>query len=267
LAQGKSGGATVAVAWCTNCGTSHENLRRCPGPLLATGAERHGWRVEVETPRGLDVYGVLVAPVGQRYRARILTYPNVLWIVPGGGSIKFLGDDPQNVEARAMEFIREHCRARGYRLTRRLPRVDSGGYDLEQDASASRSKTVLAGQRPLKVLPIRYGPHGLACTTGETDNLSEGGLFIRCKSPLAEGTLLALELDLDGALLKLQGSVLWTREDAGDGRPPGMGVQLRQPPPRYVHYVRQHVKRETSLEPLPPEPPLEVLEEWDPEES
>jgi len=48
------------------------------GDLRATGDERHGWRVAVETPHGIEAYGVLVAPTHERWRARILTFPNVL---------------------------------------------------------------------------------------------------------------------------------------------------------------------------------------------
>lgn len=61
----------------------------------ATGPERHGWRVHVETSRGVEAIGVLVAPSGDLWRSRILTYPNVLWTAPGGRStLKFLAPTP-----------------------------------------------------------------------------------------------------------------------------------------------------------------------------
>ncbi len=58
---------------------------------MPTGPEERRWQIAVETPRGIEGYGVLVAPSGNRWRARILTFPNILWTIPGGGtSIKFL---------------------------------------------------------------------------------------------------------------------------------------------------------------------------------
>ena len=78
--------------WCPVCGSVHAGPRDCPGDLRATGPERHGWRVAVETPLGIEAYGILVAPTHERWRARILTFPNVLWTIPGGAAtLKFVG--------------------------------------------------------------------------------------------------------------------------------------------------------------------------------
>ena len=64
-----------------------------------------------------EVYGILVAEAGEHWRARILTYPNMLWSIPGGrGTIKFVGASAQDAERQAIEFIREHCRKRGFKL-------------------------------------------------------------------------------------------------------------------------------------------------------
>ena len=79
-------------AFCQVCATQHGEREDCPGELRATGPERHGWAVAVDAQRGVDLYGVIVAPSGPRWRARIVTFPNVLWTMPGGrGTIKFVG--------------------------------------------------------------------------------------------------------------------------------------------------------------------------------
>ena len=84
--------------WCRVCCTQHGSDASCPGELLATGPERHAWRVTVDTSRGMETYGVLVAPAGRHWRARVLTYPKALWVVPGGrASMKFVGSGPQDV--------------------------------------------------------------------------------------------------------------------------------------------------------------------------
>ena len=78
--------------WCPVCCCRHRDKKDCPGELLATGPERQGWRVNVQTSTGIEACGVLVAPAGDSWRARILTFPNILWTVPdGSGTLKFVG--------------------------------------------------------------------------------------------------------------------------------------------------------------------------------
>ena len=88
--------------WCSTCGTQHGRFEECPGELVAVEEERNGWRVTVVTPHGLQTMGVRVADTGGVWRARILTFPNILWAVPDGrGTIKFVGGSPQEAEQRA----------------------------------------------------------------------------------------------------------------------------------------------------------------------
>jgi uncharacterized protein (TIGR02266 family) len=239
--------------WCRDCCTIHEKDGNCPGELLATGPERHGFRVMVELPRGPEIYGTLVAPAGDRWRARILTFPNILWVIPKGGTMKFIASSPAEAQDKAVEYIRQQCKRRGLALRAEVTRVESGEVDPEQDAKTARSEAVLASQRQLHSLRIRYGM-GRPTDEAETDDLSEGGLFIRTDSPLSEGTNLALRLEIEGFNIPMQGVVRWVREEEKDGRPSGMGVKLVQPHPRYVHYIRQ--KRGA------PEPAKYELEEW-----
>ena len=42
----------VSQRFCCVCGTEHHGPASCPGELRATGAEKPGWRINVETPFG-----------------------------------------------------------------------------------------------------------------------------------------------------------------------------------------------------------------------
>lgn len=238
--------------WCYICCTRHEKNGECPGELLATGAERHGWRAMVELPNGPQVFGTLVAPAGSLWRARIMTFPNVLWVVPRGGTMKFVALTAAAAQHKAIEYIRQHCKHRGLTLRAEVGSVESSEVDREEEEKTARSEDVQAAQRQLRSLFIRYG---LTRPTDEaaTDDLSEGGLFIRTNSPQPVGTDLTLRLEVEGFGIPLQGVVCWVREVSEGGRPAGMGIKLARPHPRYIHYIRQKRKA--------PAPEHEV-EEW-----
>jgi hypothetical protein len=217
--------------WCTVCGTRHGRAHRCPGEVTPTGPERQAWKVTAETPRGVEGYGVLLAEVGSRWRARILTFPNVLWTVPGGGpgSIKFLGPTPEQAERQAVDFIREHCALRGFRLRDELESFDRP-ITVLGDGS-------LVSPRFTRILPVRFGP-AAPRTLGRTGNLSETGLFINTEEPLVPGALAGLLLELEHCKLPLRGSVVWNREAPGRFGPAGMGVKLHGAPETYRRYVQ-----------------------------
>ena len=222
----------TVLAWCRVCGTRHEQRSDCPGELRPTGPERHGWRVTVETPHGIEAYGVLVADCDGVWRARILTYPNVLWCAPRGeGTIKFIGATPAEAEDRAVTFVLEHCRERGFT-------VRDAAVGVPSDALPNESATVAPALRKVRFLPIRFGecrPSNLA----KTGNLSETGLFVLTPEPADPGTSLSMTLTLgEEVRLDLAGRVVWRRKDHFVGRVPGMGVQLPVPPQDYLEYVR-----------------------------
>ena len=253
--------AESVKTWCLICGTMHDDDDECPGELLATGPERHGWRVLVDTPQGPEVYGTLVAPAGDHWRARVLTYPNVLWIVGRGNTMKFVGSTPASVEKAAIRFIKGHCKSHGFTARTEVPSVESGGVALEQDVTAARSEAVRASQRQLRAVRVYYGT-GRPDQEAETDDLSEGGLFIRTDEPMPVGTDLQLRFEAEGFGIPLRGIVRWAREEDEDGRPRGMGIELINPHPRYIHYVRQQQKQvQTNGEPTTYE-----VEEWKPAE-
>jgi Tfp pilus assembly protein PilZ len=225
----------VGLAWCSFCGGHHETPKECPGDLRATGPERHGWRVTVETPYGLEAYGVLVAQSLELWRARIITYPNVLWMVPGGGvSLKFSGVTPQEAEASAVAFIDGHIKTRGYARRDAPDSPEVSPYRAEAEANARAAKG--PALRKMRALPVRFGA-GPSLFTAMTGNLSESGLFVVTLAPFDPGTGLRVLLDLDTGPLGLKGQVVWQRLRPVSGRPIGMGVQLISPPEPYREFV------------------------------
>jgi hypothetical protein len=226
----------MSVHWCAVCGTAHSPSRGCPGDLRATGPERHGWRVVVETPHGIEAYGVLVAPARDRWRARILTYPNILWTTPGGaGTMKFVGATPQDAEAGAIAFVERHVRARGYLRRDALDPVASGRIRAE-----ARPGAILGGPAARKnhALPVQFGI-GPALFAAMTANVSENGMFVTTLAPLDAGLALRVSMDLDVGALAMKGQVVWRRKRMVLGRPVGMGIRLVAPPERYVEFIRQ----------------------------
>lgn len=226
----------TTIRWCILCCTDHPPEGRCPGELQASGPEEAGWRITVETPRGPQGYGVLLAPLGRRWRARILTFPNVLWTIPGGGgSIKFIGRSREEAELRAQGFIREHCARRSYVMRDELELVDDmiAGVDAP---NVSRVFTELQRTpRFRRNLPVRFG-RNRPTLCGKTSDMSSGGLFVATDHPMQEG-LVGLELELEHCRVPLRGSVVWHRIVPESGRPPGMGLRLLNPPPVYLNYI------------------------------
>jgi hypothetical protein len=204
--------------------------------LLASGPERHGWRVLVRTTTRAEVYGVLVAESRERWRARVVTYPNMLWSVPGGrGTLKFVGNSAQEAESKAIDFILEHCRLRGYKVAEEIPDVESAPLAGEQ---APQPQAPAAGDpRFLRSLVIRFGEEKTD-KVGMTADLSRGGLFIITDRPIPSGKPLKMLLELEQYTVPLQGKVAWVRNKAEQGRPAGMGIQLRNAPHLYARYVR-----------------------------
>ncbi len=227
--------------WCYTCCTDHLPAAACPGPLLATDAERHGWRILVATPFGPEIYGVLIAPAAGGWRARIVTYPNILWVLPEGGTMKFFGQSPREVETVAAEFIKQHCVVRGLKIQKKLPDAESGAVNPEYDELVGLALEEGSSRRKVQCIPVRFGI-GHVTNYGVTDNLSEGGMFVGTHDPLPEGSPIEIQFEVEGLRIPLKGEVLWVRQSPDGGRPPGMGVRLLRPPPRYIHYIRQKLK-------------------------
>src|SRR5262245_62174934 len=223
----------VRLNWCSVCGGEHDKPQDCPGELRATGDERHGWRITVETPYGLEAYGVLVAPSFDQWRARILTYPNILWTVPGGiATVKFAAATAQEAESRAVAFIQGHIRARGYVAHESQDAPSVSRYRAESQGKAAPSPAT----RKVRAIPVRFGS-GPSLFAAMTGNLSETGLFVVTLAPFDAGTDLRVLMDLDTGPVGLKGQVVWKRERIVSGRPIGMGVALVGAPETYREFV------------------------------
>jgi PilZ domain len=231
-ARAAASGTGALKAWCPACGTAHADPRSCPGELRATGSERPGWRVEVETPFGHEAIGVLLAPSHEVWRARILTYPNVLWTLPGGrGTIKFVGETAEEAERSAIAFIEEHVRAKRFLRRDGLALAANPGR-----GAIPPSALWTTAPRKLRRLPVRFGPDRPAFL-GATLNLSAEGMFIGSRDLHEGGSPLHIHLDIEGHSLPLRGMIMWIRRRPDIGRPLGMGVRLGDPPPFYQSYV------------------------------
>ncbi|HKQ60576.1 MAG TPA: PilZ domain-containing protein [Candidatus Polarisedimenticolaceae bacterium] len=202
----------------------HARRARCPVEVQPTGPERHGWRVHVDTPHGVEAYGVLLAEAEGFWRARVLTYPNILWLAPGTSSaLKFVAKSERDAERQALDFIHAHCRRLGYGV-----RFTSGGPGAGDEVPALRK---------VRFIPVRFGLFSLTERAG-TGNLSETGLFVITTAPADAGLQLQLELKLPSSPLPLVGDVRWMTREPQLGRAPGMGIRLAPPPAAYLEYVR-----------------------------
>jgi hypothetical protein len=227
-----------STGWCMTCCTRHTIEEPCPGELTATGPERHGWRVNVETPWGMEAYGVLVGPSYELWRSRIITIPNVLWLAPGSrGSMKFVGVTSEIAEDNATNYIKYHCRSRGLQMRTDLTELHTsmiGGQDGAPDLLGNSQPPAI---RKIRFLQVGFGVSQVT-ESGGTGNLSETGIYIITDCPMEEGTALNVNLDIGNQRVNLQGSVVWMRRQPHTGRTAGMGVYLQAPPQAYLNYVR-----------------------------
>jgi hypothetical protein len=128
-------------------------LANCPVEFHATGIERPGWRVELQTPFGRESIGVLLAPSHDSWRARIVTYPNVLWSAPGGrGTLKFVAETAEDAEAKAIRFIEAHLKARRYSQRDGLTAVGAGSA-VRRKAATAPEKFHAAAKRMVSGIP------------------------------------------------------------------------------------------------------------------
>jgi hypothetical protein len=219
----------MLLTFCPSCGAQHDLPGDCPDELRPTGPERHGWAVAVDATRGVELYGVVLAPAGARWRARIVTYPRSPWTVPGGCSpLKFFGETPGEAETRALRFVLDWCAERN-----RSPRDGFGPWD-EPEGPAPRRPL----PRKRRSHPVRYGAGG-KMNLSTTANLSAGGMFLITPRPLPEETVLDIETEIYDCVAHLRGIVAWKRERLEPGHPRGMGIRLLDPPPVYKLFVRE----------------------------
>ena len=224
--------------WCLVCGTEHEQHDECPGDIQATGPEQHGWRISVETPNGIEAYGVLVAPSNDAWRARIVTYPNMLWTLPGGRlTLKFVGRTREEAEQGAVALISAHCESRGY-----VPKDPISPAEIPSEPQVASPVAELnsihfkPAQRKSCKIPARYG-FDLPDYVGLTVNMSRTGLFLGTSLPLKTGRPIRVDVSLGGEDAELRGVVMWNRRRDDSDRPAGMGIRLIEPPSSYPTFV------------------------------
>ena len=95
-----------------------------------------------------------------------------------------------------------------------------------------------------KVLALSYEDHN-GFVKAYSGNISQGGLFIKTKSPLEIGEEFLLKLKLPGISdpLKIECKVVWTRKREEDTkRPPGMGVKFCKIDPDHSTVLTQYLK-------------------------
>ena len=84
-------------------------------------------------------------------------------------------------------------------------------------------------ERILKTLSLKFKDRQ-AFVKAYSDNISEGGLFIRTENPLKKGDVFLLKLQLPGIAepMEIKSEVAWTRRQLEDSanRPSGMGVKF-----------------------------------------
>lgn len=234
------------MEWCPVCCSRHAAGSPCPGSLMASGPERQGRRFQIVQGSRVEYCGVLIAEAGEHWRARILTYPNMLWSVPGGrGTIKFAGATPDEAERLAVAFIREHSKARGLSLNEAKKVVEAGRVEPERNLGESPQRA--KEERHPKERPIRFGEQK-ASQTARTGDFSHNGLFIMTDKLLPQGRRLKLVLELEDYTVPLIGKVAWVRTRVEAGRPVGMGIQLIQVPHLYTRYVEAMKDQEPGAE-------------------
>jgi uncharacterized protein (TIGR02266 family) len=107
---------------------------------------------------------------------------------------------------------------------------------LLEHALAGKSPLDESGRpmrRTLRVpthLKVRFA-RGSTIDVSATQEISEGGLFLITRRPLAPGTPLHLEIDAGdpGAAIEVEGTVAWVRRTDDESGPAGMGIRFDHP--------------------------------------
>jgi Tfp pilus assembly protein PilZ len=83
----------------------------------------------------------------------------------------------------------------------------------------------------------------------DSENLSEGGIFIRSEDPLPAGSKMELTLPLElGRRISLTGVVVYNRNSFIDSSkfPPGMGIEFREIRDGDAEILRNHIRRASA---------------------
>jgi len=107
-------------------------------------------------------------------------------------------------------------------------------------------------ERILKSLSLRFRDRE-SFVKAYSDNISEGGLFIRTEKPLKEGEAFLLKLQLPGIAdpLEITCEVAWSRRQLDDSanRPSGMGVRFTEMSGRDRATIKRFLRAEIKEAP------------------
>lgn len=79
-----------------------------------------------------------------------------------------------------------------------------------------------------------------------SDNISEGGMYIRTDDPFPAGSRIEIALPLEGeSLIHVTGVVLYKKEPLGKASklPPGMAVEFKQVAEKDIRILREYIRK------------------------
>jgi hypothetical protein len=156
-------------------------------------------------------------------------------MVPGGGeTMKFMAKKPHLALRQAIDFVRLHCVDRGHLMRDEVECVPAPRSTVVISHSVAPPRIAPRFDRRL---PIHFG-RSRPTILAHTGNLSETGLFVATHTPMTDGLLLGLTLQLEHCKVPLRASVAWRRTTTRPGGDCGMGVSLVNPPSNYISYIR-----------------------------
>ena len=92
--------------------------------------------------------------------------------------------------------------------------------------------------RARKRLMVRYGEE-TPDRTAFTQNLSDGGMYVKTNNVLPPGTEVTLEIQTDEGTFVLQGVIAWAKRvpaNLAHLLHAGMGIRLTQPPRAWIEF-------------------------------
>jgi len=226
------------IDWCVRCGVRHYSEKPCPLVAQASGSEAKAWQGVFKGNDGELTVLVLLASFEIGWRARIMTAPGAMWVVPRTSvTMKFLSATPDGARDRAVAYLSGALLQAGFRsLDSSSIRVDRREEKTERREENTDLPDPDVAERKLYRLSARWGlarPEKPA----DTGNLSANGMFLVTDTPPEPGATVTVRLDMESCSMPLRGRVIWNRPASSDGRPPGMGISLIRPPALYREFV------------------------------
>ncbi len=181
-----------------------------------------------ESSKGGCVHELQVAHACEKWLARIVTLPDRVWRDHDRRRLLvFSATTREEVEAVAFSYLLKECELRGERIV-------GLNYAACVGVDGSPARRIVA------MYPVQFHLRSGGRVSGSkaientfTANLSETGIFLVTARGLVEGALLSLALRFPGRPERLEGQVMWSRPEGEEGRPPGVGVELVDPPLSY----------------------------------